>query len=176
MIRRALLVALVLMLLVPISAEATMTPLRREGGGERVPSAQLSADGSGAMAIMGRMSVWGIIPGRGLVTVVDRDGNAAVYLSGVKQELVDGRLRIRPASGKLWVQGSNVSVQIVGVDLDFSVAGVGRAKLQGSGVYTLNAGKERRWSGSWINVTPSSAERRRGERCARCSPPPMRRL
>ena len=176
MIRRALLLALALMLLVPIFAEATMTPLRREGGGDRVPSARLSADGSGAMAIMGRMSVYGNIPGRGLVTVVDRDGGAAVYLSGVKQEFVDGRLRIRPASGKLWVQGSNVSVQIVGVDFEFSVAGVGRAKLQGSGVYTLNSGKEKRWSAAWINVTPPSTERRRGERCADCSPRPARRL
>lgn len=167
--RRALLVALALMLLVPIFAEATMTPLRREGGGDRVPSAQLWATGSGAMTIIGRMSVNGLIPGRGLVTVIDRGGDARVYLAGSAQEFTNGRVRVRPASGVLFVKGSNVSVQIVGVDLRFAVAGYGRAQLQGSGRYQLNSGKEKSWSRAWISVTPSSAERRRSERCADCS-------
>lgn len=174
MIRRALLVALALMLLVPVLAEATMTPLRREGGGDRVPSAQLWAKGSGAMTFAGRLSVTGYIPARGLVTVTDRSGDARVYLAGSPQVFVDGRLRVRPAAGVLFVKGSDVSVQVVGVDLKFSVAGNGRAKLQGSGVFQLNSGKERSWSGSWISITPSSAERRRDERCANCSPRPTR--
>lgn len=169
--RRALLVALALMLFVPAFAEA-MTPLRKERGGDRVPSAQLAATGSGAMTIVGRMTVNGSIPERGSVTVIDRGGDAEVYLAGTPQEFSSGRVRgvrVRHASGILFVKGSNVSVQVVGIDLRFSVAGNGRAQLLGSGTYRLNSRPEKSWSRAWIRVTPSSAERRRFRRCADCS-------
>lgn len=170
--RRALLVALALSLLVPAFAEATKNPLRKVRGGNRVPSAQLAATGSGAMTIVGRMTVNGSIPGPALVTVIDRGGDARVYLAGKPLEFSERRVRVarvRKASGILFVKGSKVSVQIVGVDLRFSVAGNGRARLLGSGTYRLNSSRARSWKRGWIKVAPSSVKRRRNERCADCS-------
>ena len=175
MTRRVLLVALALMLLVPVVSVGSMTPLRKVRGGDREPSAQLWAAGRGVIAVAGRMTVWGQIPPRALVTVADRDGDARVTIGGVPQEFADGRIRVRNAQGFLYVTGSDVSVQIVGNALDFNAAGIGRARLQGSGTYQLNSGKERRWSGVWINVARSSGERREERRCAECSSSVARR-
>ena len=167
--RRALMIAVALMLLVPALAEAK-SPRDRRGGDDRVPSAQLQATGSGAMTIVGRMVVNGTIPEKGSVVVIDRGGDAKVYLAGVPQEFSRGRVRVRQAAGILFVTGSNVSVQILGVNLTFSVAGYGRAQLLGSGTYQLNSEPEKSWSRAWIRVAPSSsAERRRNRRCTSCS-------
>ena len=168
MIRRALMVVLALMLVVPVLAEASPTRAQRAGG--RVPSAQLQTTGSGAMTIVGRMVVNGTIPGRGAIVVIDRGGDATVHLAGVPLEFSRGRVRVRQASGILFVTGSNVSVQILGIDLTFSVAGNGRAQLLGTGTYRLNSGPEKSWARGWIRIAPSSsAERRRLRRCASCS-------
>ncbi|CAN0487214.1 unnamed protein product, partial [Phaeothamnion confervicola] len=53
-------------------------------------------------------------------------------------------------SGILFVTGSNVSVQILGVNLTFSVAGNGRARLLGTGTYRLNSDPEKSWPRGWI--------------------------
>ena len=165
--RRALMIAVALMLVVPSFAEATTARAQREN--DRVPSAQLQATGSGAITISGRMVVNGTIPGRGSVVVIDRAGDARVHLAGVPREFSRGRVRVRQASGILFVTGSRVLVQVLGVDLTFSVAGNGRALLLGTGTYRLNSGPEMSWSGGWIRVAPSSAERRRKKRCESCS-------
>jgi hypothetical protein len=167
--RRVLLVALALMLLVPVVSVGSMTPLRKVRGGDDEPSAQLWASGRGVMAVAGRMTVWGSIPPRALVTVTDRAGDAKVTIAGMPQELDDGRIRVRDARGILFVTGSDLTVQIVGNGLSFNAAGNGRARLQGSGTYRLNSGKEKRWSGVWMAVARSSSERRRERRCAECS-------
>jgi hypothetical protein len=166
--RRALMVAVALMLVVPAFAEGTTARTHR--GADRVPSAQLQAAGSGVMTVAGRMVVNGTIPERGSVVVIDRAGDAKVHLAGEPQEFFHGRVRVRRASGILFVTGSDVTVQVLGIDLTFSVAGNGRARLLGSGSYQLNSGPEKRWSRAWIRVAPSSsAERRRLRRCADCS-------
>lgn len=165
--RRALMVVVALMLVVPALAEAAP---RAPRGGDRVPSAQLQASGSGAMTIVGRMVVNGTIPERGSVVVIDRAGDAKVHLAGVPLGFTRGKVRVRQASGILFVTGSNVSVQILGVNLTFSVAGNGRAQLLGTGTYRLNSDPEKSWSRAWIQVVPSSsAERRRTRPCASCS-------
>lgn len=166
--RRALMVAVALMLVVPALAGAMIPHAQRAD--DRVPSAQLQTTGSGAMTIVGRMVVNGTIPERGSVVVIDRGGDATVHLAGVPQDFTRGRVRVRQASGILFVTGSNVSVQILGVNLTFSVAGNGRAQLLGSGTYRLNSGPEKSWTRAWIKVAPSSsAERRRFQRCESCS-------
>lgn len=168
--RRALLVALAMLVLVPVFAEGSMTPLRKVRDADRPLSAQLSATGSGAISVVGRMIVYGRIP-QGSVTVTDRNGDARVYMAGVPQMFTDGRLRVPQAQGLLYVKGTDVSVQVLGVDLRFSVAGNGRAQLLGSGTYRLNSGREKAWSRAWISVTRSSAQRRRFQECADCSSP-----
>lgn len=166
--RRAMMVAVALMLIVPAFAEAATS--RAQRADERVPSAQLQAAGNGAMTVVGRMVVNGTIPERGSVVVIDLAGDATMHLAGEPQEFVRGRVRVRRASGILFVTGSRVAVQVLGVDLSFSVAGVGRAQLLGHGTYRLNSGPEKRWSRAWFRVAPTtSAERRRFQRCAKCS-------
>lgn len=171
MVRRALVVALALMLLVPVLAEAK-TPLRKQAPG-RVPSARLEVEGTGGMTVIGRMSVNGTIPGRGSVVVVDRAGDAKAYVAGVPQAFSRGRVRVarvRQASGILYVTGSNVTVQIAGANLRFGIAGYGRALLLGTGEYSLNDGPTESWSRAWIRLVPTaSSERRRSPRCEECS-------
>lgn len=170
MIRRALACAVALVLVVPVLAQAAPAPAQQRADA-RVPSAQLQATGSGAMTVVGRMVVNGTIPQRGQVVVIDRRGDATAYLAGVPLEFNRrGRAVARRASGILFVTGSNVSVQVLGVDLTFSIAGNGQARLLGSGTYRLNSGPERSWGRGVIYVSPSSsAERRRQGTCARCS-------
>lgn len=173
--RRALLVVLALALVPPVLAEAGSARVQRQD--ERVPSARLQATGSGAMTVVGRMVVNGTVPEGGSVVVIDRSGepdhpgDARVHLAGEPQQFVRGRVRVRRASGILFVTGSNVLVQVLGVDLTFSVAGHGRARLIGSGTYRLNSEPERSWGETWFRVAPSaSAEQRRLRRCNPCSP------
>lgn len=169
MIRRALVTAVVLAAVaVPAPAQAAPHAQRVDA---RVPSAQLQVDGSGAMTVIGRMSVNGTIPDRGQVVIIDRRGDAVAYLAGVPLEFKRKRATVRRASGILYVKGSNVSVQVLGVDLSFAIAGNGQARLLGSGTYRLNSGPERSWGRGVINVSPSSAERRRQRQCADCFSP-----
>jgi hypothetical protein len=168
-IRRALALAVAVALVVPALAQAA--PSREQRGDARVPSAQLQVAGSGAMTVQGRMAVHGTIPSPGQVIVIDRRGDASAYLAGSRLEFRRGRAIVRRAAGILYVTGSNVSVQVLGIDLSFSVAGNGQARLLGSGVYRLNAGPERNWSRAVIRVSPTSD--RRG---ARRAAPPSRRV
>jgi hypothetical protein len=162
-IRRARATVVAHMLIVPVLAEAKPGPSKRAG--DRVPSAQLQASGRGSMTIVGRMAVTGLIPGRGTVVVIDRGGDAQARLAGRPIKMSRKRAtRVRNASGILLVTGSNVSVQVVGADLAFSIAGNGQARLRGAGVYRLNSGPERSWGRATIRVEPSASAARGGKR------------
>jgi hypothetical protein len=167
-IRRALAAAVALSLVIPVVAEAKDRPARID---ERVPSAQLQATGSGSMNLVGRLAVNGSIPDRATVVLTDRAGDARAHLAGVPLAFDRrGRARVPRASGILFVSGSNVTVQVTGVRLTFSIAGFGRARLLGEGSYQLNGDQPKAWSRAWIRIAPSSsAESRRTRRCARCS-------
>lgn len=161
-------IALAVVLLLVVPALAVGASSRVQTADERVPSAQLQATGSGAITVAGRMVLYGTIPGRGSLVVIDRGGDATVHVAGVEREFSRRRVRVKRASGIVFVTGSNVSVQILGVDLTFSVAGHGRARLLGTGVYVLNDQPEKAWNRAWIRVAPTSAEARRESRCASC--------
>lgn len=166
-ISRALATAVALMLVVPVLAQAKPSSGARADA--RVPSAQLQATGSGAIAASGRMTVYGTIPDSGQVVVIDRRGDAKAYVDGVRLDFKRGRTAVRRAHGLLLVTGSNVSVQVLGVNLSFAIAGNGQARLTGTGTYRLNKQPERAWGRGVIRISPSSAERRRDQRCADCS-------
>jgi hypothetical protein len=166
--RRALAIAVVLMLVVPVLA-ASQTARQRVADG-RVPSAQVQATGSGAMTIIGRMVVNGTVPSRGSIAISDMAGDARAYFAGKPLRFRRGRASVSRASGILFVTGSNVQVQIAGNDLSFSIAGNGRARFLGTGTYRLNSGQEQSWSSAWIRVAPpSSPARRRIQECETCS-------
>lgn len=168
MIRRALAAAVALSLVIPVVAEANDRPARID---ERVPSAQLQATGSGTMNLVGRLAVNGSIPERATVVVTDRAGDARAHLAGVPLAFDRrGRARVPRASGILFVSGSDVTVQVTGTRLTFSIAGFGRARLLGEGTYQLNGDPPKAWSRALIRIAPSpSVESRRTRRCASCS-------
>jgi hypothetical protein len=169
--RRALVAAVALMLIVPALASATTQSAHQRAGDRSSPTARVQATGSGLMTVSGRLAVNGLIPGRGIVVVRDRKGDAKAFLAGTELELRRGRpTRVRRASGVLFVTGSSVTVTIVGDELSFSIAGNGRALFAGSGVYRIDSEPEAEWSGEWLRIPPSStSESRRTRRCADCS-------
>lgn len=157
-LRRALITALVIILVVPALATASRGTVRAD---DRVPSAQVQATGSGAMTVTGRMAVNGSLD-RGSVTVTDRAGDARAHLAGVPLTFQRGRAQARRASGILFVTGSDVRIQVTSPRISFSIAGNGRARFLGTGTYRLNSDPERSWTRAWIKVAPpSSPERRR---------------
>ena len=175
--RRALVAAVALMLIVPALATATDQSAHQRTGDRSSPSARVQATGSGLMSVSGRLTVNGLIPGRGMVVVRDRRGDAKAFLAGSALELRRVKAtRVRRASGVLFVTGSNVTVTIVGDELSFSIAGNGRALFAGSGVYSIDSGPESEWSGDWVRIPPpSTSERRRAQECANCSSSGARR-
>ena len=168
--RRALVAAVALMLIVPALASATDQAAHQRTGDRSSPSARVQATGSGLMSVSGRLTVNGLIPGRGMVVVRDHRGDAKAFLAGSALELRRGRAtRVRRASGVLFVT-------IVGDELSFSIAGNGRALFAGSGVYSIDSGPESEWSGDWVRIPPpSTSERRRTQECANCSSSAARR-
>ncbi|HMO01026.1 MAG TPA: hypothetical protein PKD59_16565 [Miltoncostaeaceae bacterium] len=159
MFRRALAIAVAVMLLVPVVAQARDGGLRMLDG--RVPSAQVQTAGSGAITFAGRMVVNGTIPDRGTVQIIDRAGDASAHLGGeVLKFNRRGRISVRRASGILFVTGSNVQVAVQGGGLSFAAAGNGRARFLGSGTYRLNSGEEKAWGPGWIRIEPDQTSRR----------------
>lgn len=165
--RRALVAAIVLMLIIPPLAAAQS----RQRDGEPVPSARVQAEGSGLISVAGRLAVNGFIPDRGTVVVKDRRGDARAYLAGEPLELRRYRAtRVRRASGVLYVTGSNVTVTVIGNELSFSIAGNGRALFDGAGLFSVDGAEPLEWTGTWMRIPPSSTpERRRQRTCANCS-------
>ena len=161
MFRRALAIAVAIMLVVPVLAMAAPGPLRLLDG--RIPSAQVQTTGSGAITFAGRMVVNGTIPDRGAVQITDRAGDAEAHLGGEALEFNRrGRVSVRRASGILFVTGSDVKVQVQGTGLSFAAAGNGRARFLGNGTYRLNSDEEKAWTPSWIRIAPSQSARRGG--------------
>lgn len=168
--RRALVAAVALMLIVPALASATSPNVQRTD--DRAPSARVQATGSGMITVSGRLTVNGLIPDRGIVIVKDRRGDARAHLAGEPLDLERRRAtRVRRASGILYVTGSKVTVTVIGEDLSFSIAGNGRGLFAGSGVFQLNSEPESQWSDEWVRISPSSTETRRARGCANCSSP-----
>lgn len=159
MFRRALAIAIAVMLVVPVLAEARAGVRHRLDG--RVPSAQVQTSGSGAITFAGRVVVNGTIPDRGTVQITDRAGDAQAHLGGDALAFNRrGRVTVRRASGILFVTGSNVQVRVQGTGLTFAAAGNGRARFLGTGTYRLNSGEEKAWTSSWIRLAPTQTARR----------------
>lgn len=159
MFRRVMAIAIAVMLVVPVLAQA------RTGGRHmldgRVPSAQVQTSGSGSILFSGRLVVNGTIPDRGTVQIRDRAGDAQAHLDGTALRFNRrGKVTVRRASGILFVTGSNVQVQVQGTGLTFAAAGNGRARFLGTGTYRLNSGEEKAWTSSWIKLAPNDTARR----------------
>ncbi len=163
MVRRALALAVMVMLVVPVLAHARSgSTLTLDG---RVPSAQVQTSGDGVITFMGRLVVNGTIPGRGAVQVTDRAGDATAHLDGQALRFNRrGKVSVRRATGILFVTGSNVQVRVQAKGLNFAAAGNGRARFLGTGVYRLNAQRETAWTSAWVRIAPTPAPTARRKR------------
>lgn len=121
-----------------------------------VASALLEVRGSGNIVVQGRVAVSAHLPARGVLRVVDRGGDAAVYVSGSEVPLRAGRGLVRRANGIVFASGSNVTLQFTGVRVAVSAAGVGRANLRGAGRYRLNLGPSLQWPRAALRLAPAT--------------------
>lgn len=147
--RRLLLLTLAVLLALPAlvaGAERTRK--------ERAPSARLEAVGAGRIVLVGRLVAYGQIGGRaGNLIVRDMAGDALVIVDGQRLEPNDrGWMRLRRASGRLYISGSRVTVRLSGSALNLAVAGNGGAILTGRGRYWLNGGEASDWDGERLRI------------------------
>jgi hypothetical protein len=160
-IRRALAVAVAVMLVVPVLAEARVARPKQQD--DRVPSAQVEAAGTGLMTIIGRMVVNGTIPEQGAVTIADRARDARAYLAGKPLKFNNrGRVTVRRATGILFVTGSNVQVHAPRGPYVRSPLWPGASSAPAP---TANSG-ERCPSPAWIRAHPPPTLARRNQECA----------
>jgi hypothetical protein len=109
-------------------------------------SARLQLEGSGIVRLEGRLVTYGLIPDGATLWVRDSAGDARFFLDGSSRRLRTGAMvRIRDASGRIYLSGSRVVLQIKADDISLSTAGRGKASVSGDGAFTLNDGRERLW-------------------------------
>lgn len=106
---------------------------------------RLQVDGSGSVAVDGKVAVIGAASSRRNATlrVVDRLGDAQVSFNGITltPRVVAGRREFRVReNGRFLVTGSAVSVDVSGDALSLSIAGVGTARLRGKGTMQVDGG------------------------------------
>ena len=150
--RGVLVLVLVALLAAPASAVAAQGPApappRQTMGHDEAPpsSARLQLEGSGVVRLEGRLVAFGLIPDGATLWVRDIGGDARFFLDGETRRLRTGAMtRIRDASGRIYLSGSRVLLQIRADDISLSAAGRGRASVSGEGEFSLNDERERLW-------------------------------
>jgi hypothetical protein len=151
-VRRLLVVILAALLAAPAMAVAATgcapSPSKQTLGEDAAPpsSARLQLEGSGVVRLEGRLVTFGLIPEGATLWVRDLAGDARFFLDGDSRRLRTGAMvRIRDASGRIYLSGSRVILQIRADDISLSTAGRGRASVSGDGAFTLNNERERIW-------------------------------
>ena len=149
---RLLVVVLVALLAAPAfaiaAAPAASAPPRQTLGEEEASpsSARLQLEGSGVVRLQGRLVTFGLIPEGATLWVRDFAGDARFFLDGETRRLRIGAMtRIRGASGRIYLSGSRVMLQIRADDISLSTAGRGTASVSGEGEFSLNDERERAW-------------------------------
>lgn len=142
-------------------AASGSAPMLMEVAGDR--SGQLEVAGSGRVILSGRLAVQGELSGRGVLQVVDRAGDAKVYVAGRQVTLRRGRAIVRRSRGIVFVAGSNVSVVSTDKGTRLFVAGTATVRLAGSGIHRVNLGAYLPWPRAQFRLSaatrPSSGQR-----------------
>ena len=143
-VRRSLVMVLVALLALPALAAASPRDVfQREPASS--PSARLQLEGSGVIRLEGRLVTFGLLPKRAQLWVRDYAGDAEFFLDGDERRLrSNGVTRLR-GSGRFYLSGSRVMLQIRADNVSLSAAGRGWARVSGKGEYELNEGTERPW-------------------------------
>ena len=152
MVRGLLVMVLVALLAAPAFAVAATAqapaPAKQTLGEDEPPasSARLQLEGSGVVKLQGRLVTFGLIPEGSTLWVRDLAGDARFFIDGETRRLRTGAMtRIRDASGRIYLSGSRVLLQIRADDISLSTAGRGTASVSGDGEFSLNDERERTW-------------------------------
>ncbi len=150
--RGVLVMVLVALLAAPAFAVAATGPAPapiKQTLGEDDPSpssARLQLEGSGVVKLQGRLVTFGLIPEGATLWVRDVAGDARFFIDGETRRLRIGVMtRFREASGRIYLSGSRVLLQIRADDISLSAAGRGTASVSGDGEFSLNDERERTW-------------------------------
>lgn len=150
---RGVLVSMVVALLAALAfavaaSGAVAAPSKQTLGQDDAPpsSARLQLEGSGVVKVQGRLVTFGLIPEGATLWVRDFAGDARFFLDGETRRLRTGAtIRLRDASGRIYLSGSRVMLQIRADDISLSTAGRGTASVSGDGEFSLNNERERTW-------------------------------
>jgi hypothetical protein len=98
----------------------------------------LTAQGRGTARISGNGDVH--INGVGTLWIRDNGGDARIAVTGKGKvyKSPDGWIRYSGYNGHAHVIGSNITVKLIGYNIDLVARGTGSYSLQGRGTYTVN--------------------------------------
>lgn len=136
--------AMALLLATPAAATAAPSVLHGIGS---PGTARLQVEGDGLVNLRGTLVAFGLLPEATTIWVNDVGGDARFVLDGRQPRLREGRVTRFRGSGRFYLSGSDVRVQLRGDDLSISAAGRGRVRLRGEGEYRLNDAPARSWPG-----------------------------
>lgn len=142
---------------------ARIQAIMQDGPSPTSARLQVEGDGSqvGVVRLEGEMVVFGLLPQEGTIWFRDDGGDGRIFVDGRRPELREGETTtLRERSGRFYVSGSNVTLQLRGERISLSAAGRGEAWLMGDGRFRLDDGDVRRWfEGPWrppsVAVAPS---------------------
>jgi hypothetical protein len=120
----------------------------------------LDAHGDGLVAVRGRIDLYARAD-RGIMLVKDVTGDAAVRINGDGHTANwNGFTVYFGVEGQAHVTGSDVTVIIVGDDVDLHVVGAGWAFLNGDGTFEVNNRGPFRWTadGAFASIVAPPAE------------------
>lgn len=132
----------------PAEGETATRPARHHADGPP-SSGRLRLEGDGFLRIDGRVVVFGLLPEDATIWFRDYEGDARFFLDGEEPPLRDGGAeltKLRGQSGRLYVSGSDLRLQIRSEDISLAAAGRGLFHTMGDGLYQRNDDPLRRWS------------------------------
>jgi hypothetical protein len=122
----------------------------RPGSADLSGTGTLTASGNGKATMSGNMEVE-ISARSGVLTITDYDGNAEVDVTGyaTKEYLGNGAVRYSGFNGTASINGSSVTVVILGDDIELTSKGRGSAVLRGYGTYDIEKDGRHISSNNW---------------------------
>ncbi|NJM40112.1 MAG: hypothetical protein HC853_04770 [Anaerolineae bacterium] len=135
-----------LMGLQPASASSDVA---QSGGG----SGTLTAQGKGIAWVRGNGTF--TVSGSGVLRFRDWGGDAQVTVDGTQRNVFKGRWnRYAGFRGMATITGTDVMIELAGVNVNLTATGTGRYVLRGQGTYTKTiSGTTTTSTGEWMTVT-----------------------
>jgi len=128
-----------ILILVAVALVATFGfALAAEAGGFDIEGTGiLTAQGDGLAFLHGGGKI--DLSGAGTLWIRDIAGDATIEVEGGEyKEFPDGWIQYGRFEGTAHIEGSKISVLMVGVDIELTASGTGYARLRGHGTYDLN--------------------------------------